>query len=403
MAETTISFPSTTQETNFNTSRVALIASSHGFHDTYSAFLAPMLPLLIERFSMTLTQASLLTVFYSLPSLSQPFLGYLADHVGPRWFVIFAPAITAAVMSSLNIVPSFWIIIALLLFSGLNSAALHSTGPVMIGNNSGNKLGLGMSFWMGTGEIARVLGPLIIVTALKYLTPNNTIWLASAGVLMSLFLYLKLRDYRNPMESKAHAIPVAEALRIMTPVLIPVSAMAIARSFAFISLTTFLPTYMTQKGASLMAAGASLSLMEAAGVAGAFLGGFLSDKLGRRKLIALAMVLTGIFLIAFNFASGWIAYPILLALGFSLLAVTPVFMAVVQEGSPKARALANGIFMAVNFGIVSLASIVVGQIADRFGLSNAYTISAVIILISVPLVLLIPRTINPVSKTPEQT
>lgn len=391
MSDAALTLDSHKQEKEFHTGRVSLIASAHGFHDIYSSFLAPMLPVLIERFSITLTQASLLSVFYSLPSLSQPFLGYIADRVGSRWFVIFAPAITGIVMSSLNILPSYWLVVVFLMLSGLNSAALHSTGPVMIGNNSGSKMGLGMGFWMGAGEIARVMGPLIIVSALKFLSPQNTIWLASAGIFMSLFLYLKLRDYRVSMESKDSTVPAKRALKLMMPVLLPVSALVVARAFAFISLTTFLPTYMTQKGASLMAAGASLSLMEAAGVAGAFAGGILSDKLGRNRLITLAMIFTGLFLIAFTFSSGWWVYPILLGLGFSLLSVTPVFMALVIEGSPGARALANGIFMAVNFGIVSLASLVVGQLADRFGLSNAYLISAAIILLAVPLVFFIPK------------
>ena len=51
----------------FQTDRVLTISAGHTVHDTFSGFLPPMLPVLIESLSLTNSQAGLLTVFLQAP------------------------------------------------------------------------------------------------------------------------------------------------------------------------------------------------------------------------------------------------------------------------------------------------------------------------------------------------
>jgi len=381
-----------TAEQKFQTDKVAIISAGHGVQDTYQAFLPPMLPILIERFALIKTEAGLLSVFANLPSLLQPFIGYLADNVGPRYFVILAPAVTSIMMSLLNVAPTYWFAAVLLLVSGISSACIHATGPVIAGRLSAERLGMGMSFWMMGGEIGRVLGPLVIVSAIKTLQPQNTPWLALVGILTSVFLYFQLRDINGRKTTpQAPALDWRKALKGMRPVLLPVIGIILSRAFAFVSVSTFLPTYLTERGADLVMAGASLSVMQAAGVAGAFLGGSLSDKLGRRPVLITALALSAITLFAFTSLSGWVLFPLLLALGFSLLSVAPIIMAVVQESFPESRALANGVYMAVSFISSSLVSVLIGAIGDLANLRTAYYVSAALALVGLPFVLKLPR------------
>jgi FSR family fosmidomycin resistance protein-like MFS transporter len=89
-------------------------------------------------------------------------------------------------------------------------------------------------------------------------------------------------------------------------------------------------------------------------------------------------------------ADGWARFPALLVLGLTALSVTPVLMAVVQESVPDNRALANGMFMALNFCIRAGAVVVVGMLGDLFGLRLAFTVSAFMPLLGVPFVFLLP-------------
>jgi len=377
-------------ESTFRAGKVSAIAAAHGVHDTYQAFLPPLLPLLIEKFSLIKTEAGLLSVFMTAPSLLQPFIGYLADRRSLRIFVILTPALTALAMSLVGIAPFYWLAAMLLLIAGLSSASLHATGPVLAGRLSASRLGLGMSFWMVGGELGRTLGPIIIVAAVSTLGVQRTPWLAVGGVLVSLWMAYQLRHLPRRHPESHQALPWKKAIITMRPVLIPLSIILVTRALAFVSVSTYLPTFLTEEGASLMLAGASLSVLEAAGVIGALISGSLSDRIGRRPVMTFSLISTSLFIFLLLNLRGWLQFPALLGLGFGLLSMTPVVMAIVQESFPENRALANGIYMAVSFVSSSFATLAIGAIGDLFNLRTAYLLSAVLVLVGLPFLFRLP-------------
>ena len=68
----------------------------------------------------------------------------------------------------------------------------------------------------------------------------------------------------------------------------------------------------------------------------------------------------------------------------------PEIAALCARAKRASRALANGIFMALNFALTSLATLLVGFLSDRFGLHTAFTISAVVMLVGMPFVWMLP-------------
>ncbi|MBC8487270.1 MAG: MFS transporter, partial [Bacteroidetes bacterium] len=146
----------------FNTGKVVTISIGHFFHDIYTAFLAPMLPLLIGKYGISLSMAGLLDVVRKIPSLFNPLIGLIADKVSVKYLVIFTPGITAICMSLLGISPSYVVLLILLFVTGISSALFHVPAPVLVKHFSGEKTGTGMSFFMVGGELARTIGPLLI-------------------------------------------------------------------------------------------------------------------------------------------------------------------------------------------------------------------------------------------------
>jgi FSR family fosmidomycin resistance protein-like MFS transporter len=378
----------------FQMGRVLTISTGHAVHDTYTAFLAPLLPVFIANLALSKTEAGLLTVFMQGPSLLQPFIGHLADRVSLRHFVILAPAVTAAMMSLLGVAPGYPVLALFLVMVGLSSASMHAVGPVIAGNLSGRSLGRGMGLWMVGGELGRTLGPIVIVSAIRLLTLKGTPWLMLAGLLMSVPLHALLRDVPGRPPNAGQGLPWRQALRGMGPLLVPLAGIIVARSFMVSALTTYLPIFLSEEGADLWLAGASLSVLEAAGVVGALLGGSISDRLGRRWVLFVSMLATPLLMFVFLAVKGWLQFPLLLMLGFTALSVTPVVMALVQESSPENRALANGLYMSLSFGLRSGVVVVLGVLGDLFGLRLvrlAFTASVVIPLLGLPLILMLPR------------
>lgn len=380
-----------TEGEHFHTGTVVVAAGGHFIHDTYTAFLAPLLPAFIAKFSLSTAQAGALSVFYQWPSLIQPYIGYLADRASLRYALIFAPAITATMMCLLGIAPSYAVMAALLLVAGVSSAGLHAVGPVIAGRLSGRSLGRGMSFWMVGGEAGRTVGPLIIVSAVSVWGLGGTVWLMVGGWLASIVLYLWLRNAPDKPLHAAASRPWREALRAMRRLLIPLTGLLIVRLFLTASLSTFLPTFLNREGANLWLAGAALSVLQAAAVVGALVGGSLSDRFGRKVILATMTVTAPVLMFFFLSSRGWMQFPLLLLLGFTVMSGTPVIMALVQESYPQGRALANGIYMALNFLLTAVVTILLGVLGDWIGLRSAFMISAVIFLAGLPLVWLLPN------------
>ena len=176
-------------ESRFQTTRVLFIALAHFVHDAYPAFLAPLIPLLTDKFGLTLALAGGLTLFLRMASLLQPFIGHIADRTELQYFVIAAPALTGLFMSSLGVAPSYVALIPLLLFTGISHAMFHAPAPAMVTRMSGQEWGKGMSFFMSGGELGRSLGPLFIVAVVERVGLENAYLAAIPGVVASLVLY----------------------------------------------------------------------------------------------------------------------------------------------------------------------------------------------------------------------
>jgi FSR family fosmidomycin resistance protein-like MFS transporter len=376
----------------FQTNRVVTISAGHAVHDTYTGFLPPLLPALIENLSMTKTEAGLLTVLNQAPSLLQPVIGHLADRVSLRYLVVLTPAVTATAMSLLGVAPRYAMLGLLLMVTGVSSAVLHAVAPVIAGRLSGKNLGRGMGIWMVGGELGRTLGPLAMAAYFK-LQPDTlayTPWLMIGGWLTSLLLFFRLRDVEGRPPNAGQGLPWRQALRVMGPLLVPLVGIIVVRAFMSSALTTYLPTFLVEEGNELWLAGISLSVLEAAGVVGALLGGSMSDRLGRRVILLLSLLVTPIAMLAFLVVEGWLRFPLLLVMGLTALSVTPVIMALVQESFPENRALANGVYMALNFLIRSGAVVIVGAMGDLWGMRPSFMVCALVMLLGLPFLLLLP-------------
>jgi FSR family fosmidomycin resistance protein-like MFS transporter len=375
-----------TAESDFQTGQVLSIAGGHFMHDVYSAFFAPLLPVLIEKLSLTLTLAGSLNMFMQAPALLQPFIGYLADKVSLRYFVIFAPAVTATLMSCLGLAPNYFTLAVLLTLTGISVAIFHAPAPAMIAQVTGKQVGRGMSYFMAAGELARTVGPLLVVWGVGIWGLEGIYRLMLIGWATTLILYWRLRDVAAHTAPQGNIWAMLPAFRRM---FIPLTFVVIFRAFLFGTLPAYLPTYMVDQGASLETAGRYLAILELAGVAGALLSGTISDRLGRKPVVAvtLSTVLTLIFLNV----SGWWMIPALLALGFVLLATQPVLLAMVQEHYPESRAVANGLYLSLSFLTRMIAVLLVGVAGDQWDLRTAFLISAPIPLLALPAIWLLPE------------
>ncbi len=378
----------------FQQGKVITISFAHFVHDVYSSFLAPILPLLIDKFSLSLSFVSFLTIIQRLPSLLNPLVGHIADKLPIRYVLIAAPALTATTMSLIGLMPSITMIVVLLLTSGIGVSLFHVPAPIMIKHVSGNRIGKGMSYFMLGGEIARSLGPLYILGGISLWGLEGTYRLLPLGLLASLLLYFKFKNISisDDFKKKEKDTGAIETIKEQLPLFISLSGIIFFTSLVKGSLTTFLPTYMTENGASLWIGGISLAIVQFAGAAGTLFSGTISDKIGRRFTLLIMATVTPFLLILFVFISHTMfAIPLLVVIGVIMFATTPVLLAEVNIIKSEHAGLINGVFMTLNFVLSAIALLIIGVLGDLLGLKTTYIITALVSFFSVLFILRLPK------------
>lgn len=384
---------------SFKTGKVLLLSICHFIHDIYSSFLAPLLPFIIEKYSLSLTQAGFLTTVMQIPALMNPYIGKLADRISVRYFIILAPALTAVPMSLLGVAPSYGVLLILLFFTGVSVSLFHVPAPVMVYRVSGENTGRGMSFYMTGGEFARTLGPIVIIATVSLLGFEGYYPIMIIGILASVVMFFKFKDMPVTINKHQAKPSIRRTVREMKNLLVPLSAIVIVRGFMHACLTAFLPIYIMQQSGDVWIAGISLSLFEAAGVVGILTAGGMSDRFGRKQVLSFCLIVAPLALLLFSFTSGYLQLAVLFITGFSLLSTTPVMLAMVQEYSKDGSSAANGVFMMISFLARSAVVVLVGFVADMVGLEKTFILCGIIGLTAIPFVFAIGQSPKDVQQT----
>ena len=374
--------------TRFQYDKVLLLSFCHFIHDIYSSFLAPLLPFLIEKFSLSLTQAGFLSTVMQIPALLNAHIGKLADKMSVRFFIILAPSLTAIPMSLLGVAPGYGVLLLLVFVAGISVSLFHVPAPVMVYKVAGNKTGRGMSFYMTGGELARTLGPLTVISAVSLLGFDGYFPVMLVGIITSVVMFFMFKDIPITVPTKK-STSIRKVCFEMRKILLPLSAILLVRGFMHACLTAFLPLFILQQSNNVWLAGISLSLFEGAGVAGVLTVGPLSDRFGRKALLNFCLLVAPVSLLLFVNTSGWVQLVILLVTGFSLLSTTPVMLAMIQENSKGGASAANGVFMMMSFLARSATVVLVGFVGDLIGLQTTFLICGAIGLAGIPFVFII--------------
>jgi len=385
----TESVPMKAKNEDFETNRILLISGGHFVHDTFSAFISPLLPLLIDKLGLTLALAGSLSVFTQLPSLLSVVIGYLADRFSVRYLVIFAPAVTATLATMIGFMPTYATAAMLLFTLGISIMCFHAPAPAMIAHIAGNKVGRGMSFFMAGGELGRTVGPLLVGFGVTQWGIEGIWRLMFFGWIATAILFVQLRDVSAKRD--ARKIKPSPIMKKFARVFAPLFGVMLFRNLIVSSLGVFMVVFLVDvRGFELTVATGALALYELAGVAGALTGGTLSDKLGRRRTVAVAVMLSAIFMVIFVNIEGALLIPTLLLLGFTALSITPIFQALVQDQLPENRATASGTFILFAFVIRAANVMAVGILGDLIGLQTAFMVIAGLSLICLPIIALLP-------------
>jgi FSR family fosmidomycin resistance protein-like MFS transporter len=361
-------------------------------HDTYPAFVGVLLPLLIAQLGISLTVAGLLAATFRVATAVQPVFGHIADRVDTRYWIVLAPGATAIAISLLGLAPSPAIVALLLALAGLSSAVFHPAAAALVTRSSGTQWGRGTSIFMTGGESGRAIGPLVIAFVLSVVGLSGS-WIALVpGVLISGVLFLRLAR-RSEVRLRRPAGSIRQALRLARRPFVLLAASNALMSMATVGLLVFIPTYLTDAGAGLLLAGAAVTVFEIGGALGALSGGTVSDRIGRRPMLAIASAIGApLLIVALALPAGIVALPFLALAGAVLLSAGPVQLVLMQELLPDNRSTAVGLSIFVTTVTSAVGTVVVGALGQAMGLQVALILAATAALLALPFIALLPET-----------
>lgn len=356
-----------TEKTRFND--VFLLSAAHFVNDTYPGFIAPLLPLLMQKMGFGLTLAAVLTSIQALfNSTAQVFFGHYGDKMRHPYLVIWGPLITAVFLGIIGWIPNYTLLIILVIVSGLGTAAFHPQAAVYVSHASNSNRGLGMSIFVTGGSAGHALGPIIILGIVTAWGLEYSPLTISYGLLITLVLMTRIKPL-------AVAPVMQERSREKVPHrfqrLLLLICIVTVRAFIISAFITFLPIFLHQKQYSLFLAGSGITVFEIAGAVGALAGGFLSDRFGRRNVIIASFLFSMPFLWLFLTQQNNLIFLYLIVGGMILYSAIPVVIVMAQELFPHRINTVSSMTMGLSWGMGGLLVTPLGALAEKTGVQQA--------------------------------
>lgn len=369
--------------------------SAHLLNDFYVSFLAPLLPLVVLKFNLSLALAGLLaTVLTTSAAMSQPLFGAVADRMRRRIFVVVGPALTVVAMGLMGLAPTYTVLLMLLLLAGTGTASFHPQGASSAGQASGARLGQGLSLFVAGGELGYSLGPLVIALVVQARGLAAT-WMVAVPGLVACALLWRFIPGRRPMPAVTASGGLRADLRAAFAPLFVLWLIVVLRSVIISAYQTFLPLLLQQRGGSIVEGGWAVFVFGGIGALGGISGGTLSDRYGRRRMLALSLILGAPMLYAFIRTSGPLAYVFLAAGGVAIYLSAAVTIVIAQELLPHRASVASSIVMGLAWGTAGLSLTGVGALADVIGLEGALTWTLTLAVVALAAVARLPARAAP--------
>ena len=360
----------------------------HFIGDFYNSFIIPLLPLFIDKFSLTLAQAGLITgLSRFLAFVVQPPVGYIADRHPSRFFALGGPLLVMVFIPLTGITPFFWMLVLFVCLGSIGSSMFHPTVAGMVEPYAGRHFGFSMSIFGMGGTLSFAVGPLFISWLVAKYGLNATPYSMILGLAVLVFLY---RTVPVPQASTIKSQGFINSIReIFGPVWLPIVLIWLImtlRAYVTQSFMTFLPVMVARQGYSLVSIGALVSLFIVAGALSGLLAGHLSDRIGFKPVFMCAHLLATPCMVAALYLPGYWVFVFAFLSGFFILATLPLGVALAQRLAPRGKSMASSLMMGLAVGMGGLLTPVTGKLADIYSIRPILAALAMVPLLTVGLI-----------------
>jgi FSR family fosmidomycin resistance protein-like MFS transporter len=361
------------------------IAIGHLINDTVQNVIPAMFPLLSRDLGLTFTQLGFIAfVLNMVSSTLQPVVGYISDKK-PMPYALPLGMISVFIgLSMVSFTGTYSIILIAAIFLGFGSAIFHPEGSRVSFLSAGNKRGLSQSIYQVGGNSGQAIAPLISAFILDALGQRGAAIILLLTAIGIILLFNISRWYARQLKAEKLS---KKAKKILISSLPPLTkkqvGMAIfllfmiifARSFYTTNIQNYYVFYlMDHYELSLRLGQILIFVFMGFGVIGTFFGGSLSDRIGRKNVILLSVVVPIPFCLLLPYMPIWAVPIFLIIIGMLIMISFSVTVVYAQELVPSKIGTMAGLTVGFAFGMGAVSSVATGWLLDKIGIGTTIQI-----------------------------
>ena len=378
------------RRSQFTSSEIALpvliaLSLSHCLNDLLQSLLAASYPLFKEDLALSFGQIGLITLVYQMAaSVFQPLAGLFFDKRPFVWSLPAGMCFTLVGLLNLAFASNLhWVLVSVFLI-GVGSSILHPEASRITSLASGGRRGFAQSVFQVGGNLGGSFGPLLMALLVAPYGRHNIAYFAIVAFVAILVMIPVCRWYKaylrrvkwRPANAVRHApMPLPHGRTFFAIAIL--LTLIFSKYIYMASLSSYYTFYLMHKfGVSVQQSQIFLFVFLLATAAGTLMGGPIGDRIGRKYVIWMSILGTAPFSILMPHVS--LAWTVVLSfcVGFMLSSAFPAILLYAQELLPNKVGLISGLFFGFAFGIAGIASAVLGDMADHYGIEAVYNICA---------------------------
>ncbi|GGT77870.1 MULTISPECIES: MFS transporter [Streptomyces] len=360
--------------------------------DSYDFFTLPLSMVAIAAyFSLDKGQTGLLTtVTLVVSAIGGALAGILADRIG-RVRALMITVVTYALFTVLcGFAPNYETLLVFRALQGLGFGGEWAVGAILVAEyasarHRGRTLGFIQSAWAAGWALAVIVYTLVFQFVDADTAWRVMFWTGALPALLVVYVRRNVEDAPHAAEVRRASAERGSFAAVFKPPLLRTTLFAVLLSTGvqggYYTLATWVPTFLkTERGLTVVGTGGYLTFLISGAFIGYLTGGYLTDRLGRKKNIALFAVLSALSVLAYtNIPSG--ANTLLLVLGFPLgfcmSAIFSGFGSFLAELYPTAvRGTGQGFTYNTGRAVGAVFPTLVGFLAESWGVGGALVFGA---------------------------
>jgi MFS transporter, FSR family, fosmidomycin resistance protein len=361
---------------------LAGISFSHFLNDTMQSLIASVYPILKDSYALDFAQIGLITLaFQFTASLLQPVVGHFTDKKAQPFSLAIGMGFTFFGLLLLSAATHYGVILVAASLVGLGSAVFHPESARIARLASGGRYGFAQSVFQLGGSFGTSMGPVLAALIVVPFGQPSIAWFSLIAFLAIVILWRIGRWYRPQIAAKKFAAPAphpdAPSSRRVMLALGVLVALLFSKQLYVSSLSSYYIFYLIEKfHVSTQTAQLYLFIFLASNAAGAFIGGPIGDRFGRKYVIWWSILGALPFTLALPYAGLYGGAVLTVFIGLIISSTTSSIIVFAQELMPHRFGMISGMFFGVAFGIGGLGAAVLGKVADHTGIEFVYQICA---------------------------